>query len=351
MRIVSILLCISLITFNAYPQLGGRNTYEFLDLTNSARVASMGGKVNSVWDDDLNLPFYNPSLLNEGMRNHMVLNYVNYFTDVNYGYVSYASTIDKIGNVAAGIHYINYGKFIGADELGNRTGTFTASEIALNLMLSRTIDSMFHVGVNLKPVYSSLEKYNSFGIAADVGVTYTSRDKLFASALVMRNIGFQIKPYYEQHREKLPFEIEIGVSQKLRHAPFRFSIVAHNLQKLDLTYRKTDDDTYQEIDAVTGEPAGNSKIEEFADKVMRHMIFGVEFSPLKGFYLRGGYNYQRRSEMKIESKVAMVGFSWGFGIKISKFNLSYGRASYHLAGASNHFSLSTDFSTFYRGNK
>jgi hypothetical protein len=160
----------------------------------------------------------------------------------------------------------------------------------------------------------------------------------------------QIKPYYPQHREKLPFEVEVGVSQKLKHAPFRFSIVAQNLQKPDLTYRKTGDDGYQEIDVVTGEPVSNHKIEEFADKVMRHMIFGVEFSPFKSFSLRGGYNYQRRSEMKIESRVAMVGFSWGFGIKISKFNLSYGRASYHLAGASNHFSLSTDFSTFYRKN-
>jgi hypothetical protein len=348
MRILLIVLFIGLIPLSAYPQLGGRNTYEFLNLTNSARVASLGGKVISVWDDDLNLAFHNPALLNEEMRNHMVLNYVNYFMDVNYGYVSYAGEIDRIGSVAAGIHYINYGKFIAADEFGYRNGTFTASEMALNLMLSRTIDSVFHVGINLKPVYSSLEKYNSFGIAADVGVTYTSRDKLFAGALVMRNIGLQIKPYYEQHREKLPFEIQIGVSQKLRHAPFRFSIVAHNLQKFDLTYRKPDEEGYQEIDVITGEPKDENKIEKFADKVMRHMIFGVEFSPFKSFCIRGGYNYQRRSEMKIESRVAMVGFSWGFGIKISKFNLSYGRASYHLAGASNHFSLSTDFSSFYR---
>jgi len=50
---------------------------------------------------------------------------------------------------------------------------------------------------------------------------------------------------------------------------------------------------------------------EFADKVMRHMIFGIEFSPLKSFYIRGGYNYQRRSEMKIESRIAMVGFFLG----------------------------------------
>jgi len=348
MRIVLILVGISLVTLNAYSQLGGRNTYEFLNLTSSARIAAMGGKVNAIWDDDLNLPFYNPSLLNEEMRNNMVLNYVNYFTDVNYGYVSYASTIKGIGNIAGGIHYINYGKFIAADEIGTRTGTFTASEMALNLMFSRTIDSMFHIGVNLKPIYSSMEKYNSFGLAADLGVTYTSKDKLFAGALVIRNLGLQIKPYYEQHREKLPLEVQIGISQKLRHAPFRFSVVAHNLQKLDLTYSKSGDDDLHEIDVVTGEPVNENKIEDIADKVMRHMIFGVEFLPFKSFSLRAGYNYQRRSEMKIESRVAMVGFSWGFGIKISKFNLSYGRASYHLAGASNHFSLSTDFSAFYR---
>jgi len=350
MKFVSILLivCLALVSVNA--QLGGRNTYEFLNLTNSARIASLGGKVNSIWDDDLNLAFYNPSLLNAGMHNNLVLNYVNYFTDVNWGYASYARTIEGIGNVAGGIHYINYGKFIAADELGNRTGIFSASEMALNLMYSRSIDSMFHIGINLKPIYSSLENYNSFGVAADFGVTYTSKDRLFAGALVLRNIGFQIKPYYEQHRENLPFEIQAGISQKLRHAPFRFSILAQNLQKYDLTYKKADDENSHEIDVITGKPASTNKIEKFADNLMRHMIFGVEFTPFKSFSIRGGYNYQRRSEMKVESRVAMVGFSWGFGIKISKFNLSYGRASYHLAGASNHFSISTDFSSFYRKN-
>ena len=350
MRFASIILVVNLALVNINAQLGGRNTYEFLNLTSSARIASLGGKVNSIWDDDLNLAFYNPSLLHEGMHNNMVLNYVNYFTDINWGYVSYARTIEGVGNFAGGIHYINYGKFIAADELGNRTGTFSASEMTLNLMYARSIDSMFHIGINLKPIYSSLEDYNSFGIAADLGLTYTSRDKLFAGALVIRNIGFQIKPYYQEHRENLPFEIQAGVSQKLRHAPFRFSLVAHDLQKFDLTYRKAEDEGTYEIDVSTGKPAGTSKIEKFADKCMRHMIFGVEFSPFKSFSLRGGYNYQRRSEMKVESRVAMVGFSWGFGIKISKFNISYGRASYHLAGASNHFSISTDFSSFYRKN-
>jgi hypothetical protein len=90
------------------------------------------------------------------------------------------------------------------------------------------------------------------------------------------------------------------------------------------------------------------KIEKIADITMRHLIFGVEFFPVKSFYLRAGYDYQRRQELKIATHTSTVGFSWGFGLSISRFQISYGRATYHLAGASNHFSVATDLSAFYR---
>jgi hypothetical protein len=81
---------------------------------------------------------------------------------------------------------------------------------------------------------------------------------------------------------------------------------------------------------------------------MRHIIIGVEFLPIDNFYFNLGYNYQRRQELKIPGRTGMVGFSWGFGVKINKFQISYGRATYHVAGASDHFSLSCDLSEFYR---
>ncbi len=326
-------------------QLGGSSTYAFLNLTYSARVASLGGQVAAIPDDDLNLALHNPSSLNEDMSGHLVLNYVNYFTDINFGYVSYARSVEGIGNFAAGLNYINYGKFIAADMVGTITGEFRAAEYALNLIYSRNLDSLFRIGVNLKPVYSVLETYQSFGLVADLGLTYTSRDKLFAAGVVLRNTGFQVRPYHPGNREPVPFDIMLGVSQKLRHAPFRFSIVAHNLQKPDLRYENPSGNP-QEFDPVTGEPVPQNKWEILGDNIMRHLIFGVEFTPLENFYLRAGYNYQRRQELKISSRTAMVGFSWGFGIRISKFNISYGRASYHLAGASNHFSVSTNLSSF-----
>ena len=337
-----LILCTAL---QAQAQLGGSSTYSFLGLTNSARVASLGGKTVGAWDNDLNIPFHNPSLLNDSMSDHIVVNYVNYFSDINYGYISYARHVDKVGNVAGGLHYINYGSFTAADQEGNITGEFRAAEYALNLIWSRPIDSLFHVGVNLKPVYSVLESYHSVGLVADAAVSFVNRKGLFTASLVLRNFGSQIKTYHDGNREPMPFEILLGMTQKLEHAPFRFYIVAQNLQRLDLTWKDAEGGS-NETDPITGAIIEVNRLEVFGDKFMRHMIFGVEVVPIDHFFLRAGYNYQRRQELKISTNVAMVGFSWGFGLKISRFQLSYGRASYHLAGASNHFSISSDLSRF-----
>jgi len=342
--IASVLVLIWL-SISASGQVGGSSTFAFLNLTHSARIASLGGKAVTIPGDDLNLVYHNPSSLNEEMSNHLVMNYVNYFSDINFGYISYAQHVEGKGDFAAGLNYINYGKFVAADRVGNITGEFRAAEYCLNLVWSHPLDSLFRIGVNLKPVYSVLETYHSFGLLADFGVTYTSRDKLTSAGIVFRNTGFQVRPYHEGSREPVPFEILLGVSQKLSHAPFRFSLVAHNLQRPDLSYSDPAKSA-ADFDPITGDPIPQNKWELLADNVMRHLIVGVEFSPLENFYLRAGYNYQRRQELKIANRTAMVGFSWGFGIRISKFHLSYGRASYHLAGASNLFSLSTDISSF-----
>ena len=337
------------VTLNIFAQVGGNYTYAFLNLTNSARVASLGGKSVSLWENDLNLPFHNPSLLNPEMNNHLVINYVGYFTDIKYGYTSYARSYGDKGNFAAGLHYINYGNFTAADLYGTKTGTFNASEYALNLIYSRTIDTSFHIGINVKPIYSIFENYNSFGLAVDLGFTWHNPEKLFTASFVLKNMGTQIITYYDGNREPLPFEILAGVSQRLKHAPFRFSLLLQHLQKLDLTY-KSPVEQKTEIDPFTGMPFKTNKFEVFTDKLMRHAILGVEFLPGENFYVNLWYNYLRRQELKIPSRPAMTGFSWGFGARISKFHFSYGRATYHLAGGSNHFSLSSNLSEFYRKN-
>ena len=312
-----------------FSQTGGDNVYEFLNLTHSGLVASLGGSNVSLRTPDLNLAYYNPALLSKEMDKNLTLSYVNYFAGINYGMSMYSRSFPSAGNFAAGITYLNYGTFNESDESGNITGSFKAAEYALSLIWSRSVDSVFSFGVNLKPVLSHLERYTSFGMALDAGASYQSRNKLFSAGLVLKNIGLQITTYTGETHEKLPFEIQAGVSQRLAHAPFRFSLTLRHLEKFDLTH------TYDE----TADPSGTSSSSGFGENLLRHMIIGAEVIPHKNFYFSAGYNYQRRREMQIESRVSTVGFSWGFGINTSYLSLGFGRASYHLAGASNHITL------------
>lgn len=329
-----------------YSQVGGSNTYNFLNLPVPARVAALGGNLICVKDADINLSLQNPSLLDSSMHNSFAFNYVNYFTDINYGYAVYGKHFKNIGTFSAGINYMNYGKFIQADENGVITGEFNAGDYALNIAYGRAIDSIFSVGATMKTIYSAYSNYTSIGSAIDVAATYSNTKKQVTMAMVVKNMGIQWKPYVEDNREPFPFEIQWGISKKLKHAPFRISLILQHMEKWDLTYDDPANPSVT-VDPITKEIKEKGKLNIFSDKLMRHIIIGNEFLITKNFNLRVGYNYQRRKELKLDTAPGMPGFSFGFGLKISKFQLNYGRAAYHLAGASNHFSISTNLSDFY----
>lgn len=344
MRPGVIIVLVLLLSMQMFAQKGGESTYSFLGLTNSARVAALGGEAVSLMDDDINLVFHNPALLTPGMHNNLNLNYVNYFAGVNFGYVSYGYHREGIGDFAAGMHYVDYGTFDRTNELGENMGTFRAAEYALNLVYSRAIiDTFLRAGINMKPIYSSFENYSSLGLAFDAGLVYHNPNTLTTIGLVAKNMGLQLTSY-TGIREKLPFEIQFGITQGLAHAPFRFSIIYQNLERWNLTYDLDDSDGINTI----GNEVETGGFDVFGDRLMRHLVLGVEFLLGENFHVDLGYNYKRRQEMKVVTYPGMVGFSWGFGFRISKFHIAYGRSSYHLAGGTNHFSLTTNLSEFYR---
>lgn len=346
--LLSLTAAVWLCAYEAKAQVGGDNTYEFLNLPVSARVGALGGNVIPVKDDDLNLTYQNPSLLDSSMSNKFSFSYINYFSDVNFGYAGYARHYAKLkGTVSAGLQFINYGDFTMADETGVITGDFKAGEYALNLGYGRKLDSAFSVGANLKTIYSSLAGYTSVGSAVDVAGTYFNPHKQVGVALVVKNMGIQWTTYSGGRREELPFEVQLGFSKKPKHVPFRFSVIAQHLEKWDLTFEDPLNPT-QTVDPLTGEEIKQSKTKDVADKLMRHVVLGGEFLLTKNFNLRLGYNYQRRKELMVGGKPGLIGFSFGFGFKVSKFYLSYGRASYHLAGKSNHFTITTNLSDFIK---
>ncbi len=334
-KIYLIFLCwMAALSSNA--QVGGEATYQFLELTNSARIAALGGTQIALADTgDLNLPYHNPALLHQGMNNIFLVNYVNYLADVKYGYAAYAPQFNLPGNMAIGMHYINYGEFKEATESGELTGNFfKAAEYAMNIIYSGDYNRLGY-GINIKPIYSAFESYQSFGMAADLGVIFSSKDSLTNVAVVARNIGGQFTTYYNDGtREPLPFNLQAGLSTKLRHAPVIFSLTLQHLTNWDLAWDESEEQQTLE--------SWFERQENFAKQIMRHAVLGVEILPSGNFALRAGYNYQRRQELKFDERLSTVGFSMGFGVKIKRFRLDFATSRFHLAGSSNLFSLAVN---------
>ncbi len=339
-----------MLSSHGYAQIGGKAIYRFLDLPIPARTAALGGNLIGVKDDDINLSFQNPALLNKGMHNQLSFSYINYIKDVNYNYAAYARSYDKIGHFAIGLQNIGYGKFQEANEYGEITGAFRANDYSFNLAFARDLDSNFTYGFTVKTIYSKYYTFTSIGNAIDAGLTYYNPKRLLTFSVLLKNFGYQWKTYTGNAREKLPFDFQAGISKKVAKAPFRLILAYENINTWDLTYSDPNNPEPTE-DPFTHKPIKKSKFKTWGDKMMRHVVFGTEIVLTKNFNLRLGYNYQRRKEMILPDKKGMAGFSLGLCLKVSKFQISYGFVKYHVAGNSNHITITTNLSSFSKEKK
>ena len=326
-----------LLSAATFGQIGGKSVYQFLNLAQSPRQAALGGKTVTVVDYDVNQAFYNPATINEKMSNRLSANYGSYYGEVSYGTAAYAYTYDRhLQTFHAGISYINYGTFEGRDELGNQTSDFTGSEAALSLGYAYNLPwtDMF-VGANVKLISSTLESYNSWGAAVDLGFLYVDYDNDINYGLTVRNLGFQIKPY-EDTNEKLPLAIDAGISQLMLHVPIRWHVTLENLQQWNIAFSNPN--------RAQGSLDGGSEEEKvsFFNNALRHVILGAELFPEKGFNVRFGYNFRRGEELRIVDKRNFSGISVGFGLRFGKVKFDYSYSRYTIAANTSLFGLMID---------
>jgi hypothetical protein len=318
----------------SYGQIGGKYTYQFLNLVTSPRQAALGGKTITIYDDDVNQAQFNPATINAEMDNHLALNYGSYFGEVTYGTASYAYSYDRhLQTFQVGINYVNYGKFDGYDENGQSTSQFTGSETALSFGYAYNLpNTNIFLGVNGKLISSTLESYNSFGGAVDLGAVLIDKSNDVNWALVIRNIGTQFTTYNGTN-EKLPLEIMAGVSQELENVPIRWHLTLENLQQWNISFSNPN--------RSQGSLDGSSDEEKVSamGNALRHVIFGFELFPKRSFNLRFGYNFRRAEELLILEQRNFSGISVGFGLKLNKLKFNYSYSRYTLAGNTSLFGL------------
>lgn len=326
-------LFVAILPVSAQIKGAGSSVFHFLNLPASARLNALGGENVSISDDDISMAFMNPALLTAHTDKVLQLNYAYYLAGTMFGSVMYGHNY-KENYFAAGVHYLDYGQMAYADEFGNLLGTtFTAKDICVNLMYVRQLGPQFRVGATLKPIFSVYEQYNSFALGADIGGHFQTEDSTFQMGLALRNIGWQLKSFYEedygQHTEMLPLNLELGLNYRLAHAPLRFSLTIHNMQHWNIA------------------PAGEEV--KWFDMLFRHTIWAVDIVPRsEKFYLTVSYNHRRQAEMNITNVRSMAGLGLGLGMKIYKFRLGFAMSQYTKSNFTYQVSLSTDINSFLK---
>jgi hypothetical protein len=337
---IRLFLIFLLIPFVVCSQ-NGNNSFSFVNLDFSARSLAMGSNLISIYDNDIFMAQSVPSILNNRMDKHLGFSFVDYFSDINMVSFLYSRSLEKNGCFTVSLNSCSYGDFISTDETGNQDLTFNASDQIYAFGYGRPLNDKISLGVNIRLLNSNYESYQALAILSNLSSTYFNRKKSLTTTLLLKNIGKQIKSY-TSIEEVVPFEVQFGLSKKLDHLPLRYSIVLRHLNKFDIS------NDYS-LNSFTNNETGEIEYrkESIAKTMLRHVILSGELDLFKNnFFIQGGFNFQKRFDMTIDSFAGMVGFSFGVGMNVSKIRFNYSRSAFHLSGKVNTFNITTNLSTF-----
>lgn len=343
LRRTAVVFAVSGLTLGAaHAQIGGQRAFSFLNLPTSAKLAGLGGVNTSSRDADGTMLYANPALLNADMDGRLALGFVDYLADIKQSTAVYVFNTAKAGRIGVGLTYLNYGDFEQFDPARNSLGTFSVNEYALSLSDSYT-SGVFTLGGTLKLAGSGIAGNHSYAALADVGGLFKHPTQDFTVGLVVRNAGVQLKAYDGADREPMPFDVELGASIKPEHLPLRFSLAAHHLQQLDIVY--LDPSQRGQLDE-NGDEVKPKK--SLGDKLARHFVVGGELLLSKNLNVRIGYNHLQRRELRLDNTAGGAGFSFGFMLRISQFQLDYTHAGLHASGGANYFTVARSLNSLFK---
>ena len=285
----------------------GRTVYNFLRLPVSAHGAALGGNNISLVEDDESMIFHNPSLLSNVSDKTILINYMNYMAGVNTASAAFNKVIKERTSVAFSGQYINYGsmKEMNADNIQN--GEFSAKDISIAGYFSYLLTDRITGGVAAKFITSYIGEYNSLALGVDLGLNYYHHESELSISLVAKNLGGQVKSY-DDNFERMPMDLQVGISKRLVHTPLRFSATL-----TDLTH--------------------------WNYKFIQHLSAGAELILSPQIWIGAGYNFRRAKEMSIENSdheksSNWAGFSLGAGLSLNNFKLNFAYGKYHVSSSS-----------------
>lgn len=289
-----------------------RTAFNFLRLPTSAHVAALGGDNVTIADDDAALVFHNPSLMNYTTDGTLNLNMMTYMQGSLTASASFTKALGERSTWGLQGRFINYGEMKETTYTGEQTGTFGARDIAIGGTIAHSLTEHISGGITVKMVASYIGQYNSLGACVDLGLNYYDPDSEWSIGAVARNLGGQLTAY-EDDFERMPLDLQLGVTKRLVGSPLRFS-------------------------------ATLVRLNDWQYGIGKHFVFGADLILSEQFYLAAGYNTLRAAEMKIGEgdNVSSHGaaLSLGGGLQLERLKIHVAYAKYHVSSTSLIFNIS-----------
>lgn len=283
-----------------------QEVYTFLRLPVSAHAAALGGDNITISDDDPTMIFHNPALISNTSDKSINLNFMTYMEGSKSASASFIKAWGERATWGVSAQYMDYGSMKETTIDNIEVGTFSAKDIAIAGTFAYLLGNRWSGGITLRVISSSIAGYNSMAIATDLGLNYLDDERGWSISAVAKNLGGQVKAFQDTY-EKIPFDLQVGVSKEFDAAPLRFSATFSRLNRWDTSF-------------------------------IQHLAVGADVFIGESVYIAAGYNFRRREEMKINegdsSSSHGAGLSIGAGLTLKRFKLGVAYAKYHVSASS-----------------
>ena len=307
---------VTLLVHGTYAQSDSK-TFTSLELPVNAIQSGLGGL--NVSRSDYSIDFFqnNPALTSDTLSGWASANHLFYFAETGLSTFAYQHNFSKIGVMSFGINHLSLGDIQGYDIVGVPTGTFSSGETTIVVGKSHQ-EGLFRFGANVKAIFSNLAGYRASALAVDIGGAFVHPTRDLSIGLVIKNLGVVLREFLPTSTSQLPFDVQVGISYKPEHMPFRFSATAYRLSDYNVPY---------DLRGNTNEQVTT------LDKVMSHLTFGGEVLLHKNVNLLLGYNFLKNKELRLENAGGGSGVSIGALARIKYFNFAFSRSGYVTGGA------------------
>jgi hypothetical protein len=227
------------------------------------------------------------------------------FDDLFYDYFAMRYYLEEIGMVGFSFTWLNLGKSIRTNELGDELGTFNSQEYAITLSYATKLQSNLSLGVNVKlirselsPIGAGTEKEQGFatGGAVDLGVMWEPDYQVLKNNLRvganLANVGPRLTYIDDDQADPLPTTLRLGAAYKVLDDEFNKIIVTYETARM-LVVRHDSTDVDNVLQAVFYSSWVNGSLEDRLNSFSHALGFEYWYGNL--IALRTGYFYEHES--------------------------------------------------------